>query len=80
MFAEKFQHSDGDYMLTAIEHAGQSNSGGGEDNFGLWQINVDEGSHHKGGWICDVTYEHSPTGTAAAIETITIAHEGMLLL
>ena len=83
MFAEKFQGPDGEYVLAAVQHyATQASSGGGEDSFGLWQINAEpsEASLHKGGWICDVTYEHSPTGTAVAIETITIAHEGMLLL
>ena len=83
LFAEKVQGSDGEYVLAAVQHhATQPLSGAGEDSFGLWQINAEpnEGSLHKGGWICDVTYEHPPAGNAVAIETLTLAHEGILLI
>ena len=77
MYAEKFQLPDGEHVLTTVQH-----SAGGEDSRGLWQINVaaDADGVRKGGWITDVTYETLPGGTAVAIETLTIAHEGILLL
>jgi hypothetical protein len=82
MYAEKFRLPDGEYVLTAIQHhANEPSSAGGEDNRGLWQINLEpgKGNIQKGGWISDVTYEASG-GNAVAMETLTIAHEGLLLL
>jgi hypothetical protein len=83
MYAEKFQLPDGEYVLTAVQHhANEPGSAGGEDSRGLWQINLEPGNGNiqKGGWISDVTYEASPGGNAVAMETLTIAHEGILLL
>src|SRR5215207_3675159 len=39
-----------------------------------------EGNIRTGGWISDVTYEDSQGGNAVAMETLTIAHEGLSLL
>ena len=76
MFAEKLRLSDGEHVLTAVQHAA-----GGEDSGRLWQINVRpcEGGLHKGDWISDVTYERLQDGNPVAVETLTIAHEGILI-
>ncbi len=81
MYAEKFQLPDGEYVLTAVQHHANEPSSAGEDSRGLWQINLEPGNGNiqKGGWISDVTYEASG-GNAVAMETLTIAHEGLLLL
>ena len=80
MYAEKFQLPDGEHVLTAIQHDAREPSSAGEDSRGLWQINLEpgKGNIQKGGWISDVTYEASG-GNAVAMETLTIAHEGILL-
>ena len=81
MVAEKFQFPDGEYVLTAVQHAGQTGALG-EDSRGLWQINIQPsgGEIRKGGWILDVSHGPLPGENAVAMETLTIAHEGILLL
>jgi hypothetical protein len=54
------------------------------ENDPYYAVTPDEGDLRKGGWISDVTYsdvtcEASPGGTIVAMETLTIAHEGLLL-
>ena len=82
MVAEKFQLPDGEYVLTAVQHAGQPGAAGGEDSRGLWQINVApyEGEIQKGGSISDVSHGQLPGENAVAMETLTVAHEGILLI
>ena len=81
MHAEKFHFLEGEHVLTSVHHAPPAGAAGGEDSRGLWQINIQpsEGGVSKGGWISDVTYEGSAGGNAVAMETLTIAHEGILL-
>lgn len=76
-YAEQIRHPDGDYLLTAVEHAA-----GSEDSRGLWQINAQagDGSVRKGDWISDVSYESGQSGNAVAMETITIVHEGFMMI
>ena len=77
MYAERFQLPDGEHVLTAVQHAAT-----GEESRGLWQINARpcEGGVRKGDWISDVTYESLQNGNAVAVESLTIAHEGLLLI
>ena len=76
MYAEKFQFQDKEHVLTTVQHAA-----GGEDSLGLWQINARacDGSVRKGDWISDVTYENLQEGNAVAVESLTVAHEGILI-
>jgi hypothetical protein len=82
MVAEKFQLLDGEYVLTAVQHTGEPGAAGSEDSRGLWQINVaPHGAEiQKGGWISDVSYERLPGESTVAMETLTITHEGIMLL
>ena len=82
MVSEIYPRSDGEYLLTAIQHTGRPSASGGEDSRGLWQINIQPtaGDIQKGGWIFDASHGPSANGNAVAMETITIASEGILLL
>ena len=82
MIGEILPRPDGDYLLTAIQHPGRPSAAGGEDSRGLWQINIQPtaGEIQKGGWILDASHGQSANGNAVAMETITIASEGILLL
>ena len=82
MVGEIIPSPGGEYLLTAIQHTGRPSASGGEDSRGLWQINVQPtaGDIQKGGWISDVSHGQLPNGNAVAMETITIAHEGIILL
>ena len=82
MVGEILPGPDGEYLLTAIQHPGQPSSTRGEDSRGLWQINIQPtaGDIQKGGWISDVSHGQSANGNAVAMETLTIASEGILLL
>jgi hypothetical protein len=64
LFAERHLRPDGEHVLTAVQHGSQT---------------YGPGNVQKGGWISDVTYERSSGGTAVAMETLTIAHEGIEL-
>jgi Lysozyme like domain len=69
------------WTAIALAESGGASSTSGEDSRGLWQINVEpNGNIQKGGWISDVTYEGLQGGTAVAMETLTIAHEGYWLI
>lgn len=82
MVGEILPRPDGEHMLTAIQHPGQPSGTQGEDSRGLWQINIQPtaGEIQKGGSISDVSHGQSANGNAVAMETITIASEGILLL
>jgi hypothetical protein len=49
-------------------------SAGGEDSWGLWQINVEPNQYDPDAFANDL-YD-PPTGPAVATETLTIVHEG----
>jgi hypothetical protein len=70
------------FTAIAMAESGGASSTSGEDSRGLWQINVapNDGNIQKGGWISDVTFEGLQGGTAVAMETLTIAHEGFGLM
>ena len=53
-------------------------SAGGEDSWGLWQINVEPNQYDPDAIASDL--HDSPTGPAVAMETLTIAHEGYWLI
>ena len=53
-------------------------SAGGEDSWGLWQINVEPNQYDPDGFANDL--HDSPAGSAVAMETLTIAHEGYWLI
>ena len=53
-------------------------SAGGEDSWGLWQINVEPNQYDPDAFANDL--HDSPTGPAVAMETLTIAHEGYWLI
>lgn len=81
MVGEIFHGADGEYLLTSVQHSGRPGASGGEDSRGLWQINIQpHGDIQKGRWIMDASHEPSANGNAVAMETITIASEGILLL
>ncbi len=52
-------------------------SAGGEDSWGLWQVNVEPNQYDPGAFANDLY--NSPTEPAVAIETLTVAHEGWLI-
>ena len=58
--------------------------GSGEDSWGLWQINVEPAREDPDVFDCSelVQWAASPTpgGAEVAMETLAIAHEGLLLL
>jgi hypothetical protein len=47
-----------------------------------WETTASAGDVRKGDWIADVTREPAalPGGSTVAMETLTIAHEGLLLI
>ena len=53
-------------------------SAGGEDIWGLWQINVEPNQYNPDTFANDL--HDSPTRPAVAMETLTIAHEGYWLI
>jgi hypothetical protein len=53
-------------------------SAGGEDSWGLWQINVEPNQYNPDTFANDL--HDSPTRPAVAMETLTIAHEGYWLI
>jgi hypothetical protein len=52
-------------------------SAGGEDSWGLWQVNVEPNQYDPGAFANDLC--DSPTEPAVAMETLTVAHEGWLI-
>ena len=45
LFTERYMPLDGEHVLTTVQHASQPSSAGGEDSWGLWQINVQSNQH-----------------------------------
>lgn len=58
--------------------------GSGEDGWGLWQINVEPAREDPDVFDCSELVQWAaspmPGGTEVAMETLTIAHEGLVLV
>jgi hypothetical protein len=93
MIAEKHMSQDGAHVLTSVQHASQTYAtgtgfmggvfvasgdvDGAEDSLGLWQINAEPARPFSQPVTFTATISNLE-GTVAT-ETITIAHEGLLL-
>jgi type II secretory pathway pseudopilin PulG len=75
LFSERYGSPDGEYLLTAIEHASQPetvNTPGALLFTFDSEPNAGESAVRKGDWITDVTFETLETGAHALYQDVTI--------
>lgn len=78
---------DKEYVLTALAHGAAGESAANKPLYSSvfaphWETTAGAGDVQKGDWIADVTREPAALQgqSSVAMETLTIAHEGFLLI